>query len=116
MELDNILLIIATVGIFAHGYAIRKKYTALMLIITLLLQVNLVVTILDVGAKNYIENIWNVSMPNFLIAVTYTIFFWVSGYIVGGINLNKKGNKDELDRSADAKYIGFDFDDEGNNK
>ena len=116
MELDNILLGIATIGIFSHGYAIRKKYTALTLIITLLLQVNLVVTILDVGAKNYIENIWNVSMSNFLIAVTYTIFFWVLGYIVGGISLNKNSNKDELDRSADAKYVAFDFDNEGNNK
>ena len=111
MELDNILLGIATVGIFAHGYAVRKKCAALMLIITLLLQVNLIVTILDVGAKNYLENIVGVSMPEFLIAVTYTIFFWGAGYVVGGINLGKKSKKDELDRSANAKYTTFDFDD-----
>ena len=111
MELDGILFGIATVLTFINGYIVRKGSMKCIFASAMLMQANLLIEIFVIGPKNYIDNIGSSQTSDWLISLAYITFFWVSGYIVGGINLRKKKSSDEFNLDTGPKYMGFDFDD-----
>lgn len=96
MDLNDVLLIIATMAMFVHGYSSRKRYMPGVLISTLVAQAQLVVKIGDTGTSEYMQAITNVSSQSWVVGIVYVFIVWWIGYMLGGIGIKKKVNNDEL--------------------
>jgi hypothetical protein len=96
MDLNDILLIVATMAMFVHGYCSRKRYMPGVLISTLVAQAQLVVKIGDTGTSEYVQAIANVSSQSWVIGIAYVFIVWWIGYMIGGITIKRKVNSDEL--------------------
>lgn len=85
ITLDEFLLLLGTIAMFAQGYCVRRKYFLGTLASTFLAIFQLVIGIFMKGIEPYRHVILYPSISNFLIAITFTVFWWIFGYIVGGI-------------------------------
>jgi hypothetical protein len=96
MDLNDILLIAVTMAILVHGYCSRKRYMPGVLISMLVAQIPTSVKIGEMGTSEYMKTIANVSSQSWMVGISYIFFVWGIGYVLGGIDIKKKVNNDEL--------------------
>ena len=111
MELNDTLLIIATIAIFANGCSIRRKYMPGILASALVAQAQLLITIISEGVSEYGQHLVRSVAQDWMVAMFYVAFFWGIGYICGGIRLRWKSSKSPDDlQGNDSEYVGFNLD------
>lgn len=96
MDLNDVLVIIATMAMFVNGYSLRKRYVPGILISVLVAQAQLFVKIGETGTYEYMQAITNVSSQSWAVGIVYVFIVWGIGYMLGGITIKKKVNNDEL--------------------
>lgn len=104
-----ILLVVATMAIFVNGYSSRKRYMPGIIISVLVAQINLFVKIGETGISEYMQAIANVSSQSWVVSIAYVFFIWGIGYILGGINIKRSNNSDDLP-GKDAEPEGCNLD------
>lgn len=105
-----VLLIITTTTLFFNGYSTRRKSVIGILATVLLAQVPLLIDLTTKGISQYGQDLVSAQATSWIMAIMYIIFFWGLGYVVGGINLKKKDNTDELPGKT-SEYMRFALDD-----
>lgn len=98
MELEPayVTLLTMTVLLFANGFFLRRKFffatiasSSFMITLTLY-------RVIIVGTKDYVQSIESASSLDWISAIGYCMFFWILGYIVGGIGTKKKNIQDDF--------------------
>jgi len=95
---------------FFSGYSWRKKSVIGVLASSLLALIPPITDTITTGVPNYGQIITNTTANAWLVAISYTVTVWGTGYIVGGINLKKKDDSDDFPGKT-VKHMGFDLDD-----
>lgn len=109
MELTYVLFVISTVSIFFSGYFCRKRNITGVLTSTLVAQVPTLINVTTMGVSKYTQRIVNTPTQSWMTAIVYITFVWGIGYVLGGINIKKKDNSDNLP-GKDVKHEGFRLD------
>lgn len=110
MDSNHVLLIITTIAIFVNGYSIRRKNIIGILMSILFAEIPFLLDLITKGISQYGKELTSSSATSWTMAMTYIIFFWGMGYIIGGINIKKKGNTDELPGKT-VEHMRFELDD-----
>jgi hypothetical protein len=112
MELGDVLLIISTTAMFVHGYSCRKRYRAGVILSTVVAQIPVLTNISSSGITGYGKNIVGASSQDWIIGIICVMIVWGIGYMLGGVNLKKRGNSDNIEnlQGKDVNYKGFKFD------
>lgn len=89
MTLDDTLFLIGTAAMFMQGYSYRRKYFFGIIMSAGLATVQLLVGILANGIDLYTHSISQSSISDLSIAIVYTLFWWMLGYVAGSISLER---------------------------
>jgi hypothetical protein len=96
MDLNDVLLVVATMATLVNGYSSRKRYMSGVMISMLVAQAQLFIKINDTGTSDYVQTITNASSQSWVVGIAYVFIVWWIGYILGGITIKMKVNNDEL--------------------
>lgn len=84
VDIHTVLILIDTVAIFFQGFSFRRRHTLILLISSITIMSTSILSIILDGVNIYVNTISNASMYNVILALAYVIFWWMSGYIIGG--------------------------------
>lgn len=96
MELNSVLTVISVISIFLSGYFCRKRNVVGVLICAFISQIPVSVTITMTGMHKYIQRTVDTPAEDWTTALIIVIAVWGIGYILGGINVQKKDNIDDF--------------------
>jgi heme/copper-type cytochrome/quinol oxidase subunit 4 len=96
MELNSVLTAVSMISIFFSGYFCRKRNVAGVLICAFISQIPVSVAITMTGMHEYIQRTVDTSAEDWTTALIIVITVWGIGFILGGINIQKKDNIDDF--------------------
>ena len=85
MELHRVLMLMETIAIFFQGFSFRRRHIPLMLVSSLVILLVSGLAIVLNGIGTYVNTLSNVDIYGAVASVVYVFFWWVSGYMIGGI-------------------------------
>lgn len=77
------IVALQTVATFFQGYSFGARRTLIFLISTLIMILGLPLTIIMAGTGNYVDNILGTELYYAIVATTYVLSWWLSGYLIG---------------------------------
>jgi hypothetical protein len=93
---NQILILIDSFAVFFQGFSFRRKHVPIMLISSLIMLFILGLSVILNGTGVYTNALSNIGIYD-VIAIAYVLFWWISGYIIGGFRRRKDkeniGNK-----------------------
>lgn len=107
ITLDEFLLLLGTIAMFTQGYYFRRRYILGILASTFLAILQLAIGIFIKDVDAYTSTISHASTSNWLIAIVFTAFWWILGYIVGDII--PKTSKKEPENISTCTTTGLDI-------
>ena len=85
VDIYFMLMIIDTITLFFNGFSFRRRHIPLMLVSSLVILLVSGLAIVLNGIGTYVNTLSNVDIYGAVASVVYVFFWWVSGYMIGGI-------------------------------
>ena len=82
--INETLMLIATIAIFFQGFSFRRRNVAIILVSSLIILLASGLSMILNGIGIYINTLSNVDIYEVIVSITYVLFWFISGYIVGG--------------------------------
>ena len=78
------LMLIATIAIFFQGFSFRRRHVPIILVSSLIILLASGLGMVLNGIGVYVNTLSNVDIYEVVVAITYVLFWWLLGYIIGG--------------------------------